>query len=53
MNGRELTAQDIEYNYHRFLGMGSGFTEPSEHATDFRNVQLESISATDKWTVVF
>ena len=53
MNGRELTAQDIEYNYHRFLGMGNGFTEPSEHATDFRNVQLESISATDKWTVVF
>ena len=53
MNGRELTADDIVYNYHRFLGMGSGFTEPSEHATDFRNVQLESISATDKWTVVF
>ena len=29
MNGRELTAQDIEYNYHRYLGMGSGFDEVS------------------------
>ena len=35
MNGRELTAQDIAYNFHRFLGLGSGFTEPSpEFAPD-------------------
>ena len=29
MNGRELTADDIVYNFHRQMGMGSGFTEPS------------------------
>ena len=27
MNGRELTAYDVEYNFHRMLGLGSGFTE--------------------------
>ena len=53
MNGRELTAQDIEYNFHRYLGMGSGFTESSEHEVQFKGVQLESITATDKWTVEF
>ena len=30
MNGRELTAQDIEYNFHRLWGLGSGFTAPPE-----------------------
>ena len=39
MNGRELTAQDIEYNFHRMLGLGSGFTERSEPATSWRDVQ--------------
>ncbi len=54
MNGRELTADDIVYNYHRILGLGSGFTEPSEFATtSWAGVQVESITATDKWTVVF
>ena len=53
MNGRELTAQDIEYNYHRILGLGSGFTEPSEWATSWKGIEIESITATDKWTVVF
>ena len=33
MNGRELTAQDVEFNFHRLLGAGSGFTEPSESLT--------------------
>jgi len=53
MNGRALTAQDIVINYHRILGIGSGFTEPSEFANQFKNVQMESITATDKSTVVF
>ena len=51
MNGRELTAQDIEYNFHRLLGMGSGFTERSENALGWP--QFESITATDEWTVEF
>ena len=52
MNGRELTAKDIEYNLHRYLGLGSGFTEPSEWATYLKVIKWESITATDKYTVV-
>ncbi len=56
MNGRALTAQDIEYNYHRLTGTGSGFTEPSEavpYGYKVSGVKVESVTATDKWTVVF
>ena len=53
MNGRELVAEDIAFNFHRMTGTGSGFTERSEHATNWAGVQLESITATDKWTVAF
>ena len=55
MNGRALTAQDIEYNYHRILGLGSGFTEPSKAAGygALSGVNVESVTATDKHTVVF
>ena len=53
VNGRELTAKDVEHSFHRFLGLGSGFTEPGEHAAEFKSVQFESLTATDKWTVVF
>ena len=52
VNGREFTAKDIEYNYHRFFGMGSGFTEISSYFKD-KVPSLESITATDKYTVVF
>ena len=53
MNGRELIADDIVYNYHRITGTGSGFTERSEWAQALKTVPLESVTATDKWTVVF
>ena len=55
MNGRELTAQDVEYNFHRVLGLGSGFTEPNDFVTfdNWSGVNVESITATDKYTVVF
>ena len=54
MNGREFTAQDVEYNFHRMTGSGSGFSEPpggfaGEIATA---IPFESITATDKHTVV-
>ena len=52
MNGRELTAQDIEFNYHRITATGSGFTEPSEFAASL-NLPFESITATDDSTIVF
>ena len=52
-NGRELTAKDIEWNYHRYLGRGSGFTKQSPQAGQFGELPLESITATDKYTIVF
>ena len=54
MNGRELDAYDVEYNYHRYLGLGSGFTEPpAGYAGSLAKMTIfESVEATDKWTVV-
>ena len=52
MNGRELTAHDIEYNYHRIWALGSGFTEPVPGSLG-AVIGTESVTATDKWTVVF
>ena len=53
MNGRELTADDIVYNFRRAMGMCCGFTEPSTFSSTLKNVKFESITATDKYTVVF
>ena len=36
MNGRELTAKDVEYNWHRYLGLGSGYTEGSPWTASIR-----------------
>ena len=54
MNGRELTAKDIEYNFHRWLAMGE--FSGGERSAWIRRLGLqewESITATDDWTVVF
>ena len=53
MNGRELTAYDVEHHFHRFYGLGSDFTEPTPHTAEVQSLPVESITATDKWTVVF
>ena len=53
MNARPLTAKDIEYNWHRMLGLGSGFTEASPHQGDLTAMPFESITATEDGTVVF
>ncbi|MGR3296181.1 MAG: ABC transporter substrate-binding protein, partial [Candidatus Bathyanammoxibius sp.] len=53
MNGREFDAYDVEFTLHRMLGLGSGFTEPSPYATSITSLPIESVTATDKWTVVF
>ena len=53
VNGRELDAYDVEWNYHRMLGMGD-FTEdgPSARMYDIaQGIEIESVTATDKWTV--
>ena len=52
MNGRELTASDVEFNFHRLYGLGSGFTEVSP-VTGSKKEIIDSVTATDKWTVVF
>ena len=53
MNGRELVAEDIVFNFHRYSGTGSGFTEPPAQAARLAGMQFESITATDEYTVVF
>ncbi|MDE0025492.1 MAG: ABC transporter substrate-binding protein [Spirochaetaceae bacterium] len=53
MNGREFDAYDVEWNYHRFWGLGD-FTEdgPTPNlAVRAFGIELESATATDKWTV--
>ncbi len=56
VNGREVTADDVEYNFHRLLGLGK-FTDagPNPHASvaTLTSIPWESVTATDKWTVVF
>lgn len=53
LNGRELTAKDIEYSWHRMLALGSGFTKPCPYIDKPKWAAIESITATDKYTVVF
>ena len=50
LNGREFNAKDVEYTFHRLFGLGSGFTERG--ANIGWTTEFESITATDKWTVV-
>ena len=52
MNGRELVAEDIVFNFHRITGLGSGFTEKSEYTPNVALLPIESIEATDKYTVL-
>ena len=55
MNGREFDAYDVEFNFHRVLALGEfSETEPPWLATAKRlSGAPESVTATDKWTVVF
>ena len=52
VNGREFTADDIAYHYHRLYGLGHGFTKrgPGAH---YHFTTLKSVTAIDKYTVVF
>ncbi len=52
-NGRELTAYDIEFNFHRVLGLGSGYTTPSAYYVKPQYQEIASVTATDKYTLVF
>ena len=52
MNGRELTADDVVYNWHRLLGLGK-FSEAGPTPAHTFVARFESVTATDDWTVVF
>ena len=54
MNGRELTADDVVFNWHRMMGIGE-FAEAggSPHQGQITAIPFESITATDRYTVVF
>lgn len=50
VNGRELDAYDVETSFNRVMGFGE-FTKKSPGASGFTNLPIESITATDKYTV--
>jgi len=55
MNGRALTAEDIEYSWHRLLGISDkyGFTEGPSSSGILKDMPIESITATDENTLVW
>ncbi len=54
VNGREFTADDVVYHFHRLYGLGSGFTKPSPAQDKVLMYQdLVSVTALDRYTVAF
>ena len=53
VNGREFTSADVLYHYDRMLGLGNGFTKVSPYWSTNPWVSCTSITAPDKYTVVF
>ncbi len=53
VNGREMTAYDVEYSFHRLLGLGHGFTKPTPYVSLEPYLVIASVTATDRYTVVF
>jgi peptide/nickel transport system substrate-binding protein len=52
-NGREFTAYDAEYGWHRMLGLGHGYTKPAPYFPSHKFTAVTSVEATDKYTLVF
>jgi len=53
MNGRELTADDIAFNWNRMMGLGD-WAEDGPNATGmFKSMAVESITASDSHTLVW
>ena len=51
-NGRDFTAEDVQYHYDRILGTGSGFTETDGNLLQFA-AALDRVTAVDKYTAHF
>ena len=52
MNGREFDAYDVEFAFQRQMGLGFGFTEANPYDGRTASLPIQSVEATDKWTVV-
>ena len=53
MNGRLFDAKDVEWNYHRYFGMGE-FSEDGPNAAVggiHYGMDVASVTATDQWTI--
>jgi len=54
VNGREFTADDVVYHFHRLYGLGSGFTRPAASQDKVLMYQdMVSVTAADRYTVAF
>jgi ABC-type transport system substrate-binding protein len=53
VNGHDFTADDVAYHYHRLWGLGSGMKPSPDHASVPAYKTLESVTAIDRYTVVF
>ena len=51
MNGREFTADDVVFNFHRLLGLGD-FAEAGPSLFTHQRPPGKSVTATDRYTVV-
>ena len=49
--GREMNAKDIEFTFHRSMGLGSGFTESGPYVNQVKALPVTSVEAVDDWTV--
>jgi len=53
VNGREFVASDVVFHFDRMLGLGSGMTPSPSYVNNASYTPLISVTATDKYTVVF
>ena len=53
MNGRKMTAQDVEWNFQRYLHLGEAYADQEGPCCTFKSVKWDSVTATDDNTVVF
>ena len=52
VNGRSLTAHDVEYSFQRLWGLSGGEPGPDVSLSDEGKIPVESITATDDFTLV-
>ncbi|MCY3597202.1 MAG: ABC transporter substrate-binding protein [Rhodospirillales bacterium] len=53
MDGRKMTAQDVAWNFQRYLHLGDEYADQEGPCCTFKSVKWESVTATDDNTVVF